>query len=54
MNYIAFFLKEWYIMYRILLIAPHFNSTKILIDLSYPTLHHVYSDCSYIIINVKE
>ena len=28
------------------------NTTKILIDFSYPTLDHVSNDCSYVIINV--
>ena len=53
MNFIILFHKEQCTVYKIYLIAPHnLAFTKILIDISYPTLDHVCYDCLYIIIIV--
>ena len=43
MNRMSLFHKEWYIMYKIILIAPTASSIKILIDLSCPTWDHIYT-----------
>ena len=41
-------------VYRFSYSLPGTSSTKISIDLFYPTLHCVCSDCLYVIISVKE
>jgi hypothetical protein len=51
MNYITLFHNKRYIVYKILLIAKIY-STIISIDMSYPTLDHVCSDCLYVLFNV--